>query len=224
MRIVIVTLFPEYFDSVFNTSILGKAVASEKVSLEITNIRDYATDTQKTTDDRPFGGGPGMVLKVEPIAAALAAVQSSLGKEESCTVLLTSAKGRQYTQAMARDLVLHDVVIIICGHYEGVDERVAELFVDQEVRIGNFVLSGGEPAAAVIADSVIRLLPGVLGNEESTTGESHDTPGVLAYPQYTRPQVFEGHAVPEVLLTGDHKRITQWREEHRGVEVEKNDE
>ena len=215
MKIVILTLFPEYFDSVFSASLIGKAITSEKVAVDVINIRDYATDKQRTTDDRPFGGGPGMVMKVEPIADALAAVKATLQPSDSVKVLLTSAQGEMYTQETARSLATQDVVIIICGHYEGVDERVVEHFVDHELRIGNFVLTGGEPAAAVMADSIIRLLPEVLGNEESIIGESHDEPGLLGYPQYTRPQEYEGLVVPEVLLSGDHKKIEEWREAHR---------
>jgi len=218
MRIVILTLFPDYFANLFSVSLIGKAIASGKASVEIVHIRDFAHDTQHTTDDRPFGGGPGMVMKVEPIALALESVKESIPTDQTVTVLLTSAQGKMYTQQDAREFATQDVVIIICGHYEGVDERVVQQFVDHEVRIGDFVLSGGEPAAAVLADSLIRLLPGVLGNEESIMGESHDQPGVLGYPQYTRPQEFRGMLVPDVLLSGNHKDIEAWREEHRKSE------
>jgi len=218
MRIVILTLFPDYFANLFSVSLIGKAIASGKANVEIVQIRDFAHDTQHTTDDRPFGGGPGMVMKVEPIALALESVKASIPTDQKVIVLLTSAQGKMYTQQDAREFATQDVVIIICGHYEGVDERVVQQFVDHEVRIGDFVLSGGEPAAAVLADSLIRLLPGVLGNEESIMGESHDQPGVLGYPQYTRPQVFRGMLVPDVLLSGNHKDIEAWREEHRKSE------
>lgn len=219
MKIVLLTLFPDYFESVFSVSIIGKALKAEKATVEIVNIRDFAHDAQRTTDDRPFGGGPGMVMKVEPIVLALESIKASLSDKAKVVVLLTSAQGDQYTQQDARRYAEYDVVIIICGHYEGVDERIVEHFVDQEVRIGDFVLSGGEPAAGVIVDSIVRLLPGVLGNDESTVGESHDEPGLLGFPQYTRPQTFRGLEVPKVLLSGNHKEILEWREKHRKSDV-----
>ena len=223
MRISILTLFPDYFTTVFSSSIIGKAIESGKASVNCIQIRDFAHDVQHTTDDRPFGGGPGMVMKVEPIVLALESVKSTLPADARVTVLLTSAQGQAYTQPLARTIsTTSDEVIIICGHYEGVDERVAEAFIDYEVRIGDFVLSGGEPAAAAIADSLIRLVPGVLGNEASTQGESHEEPGILGFPQYTRPQVFRDLAVPEVLLSGNHKDITAWREAHRKDFLSKN--
>lgn len=215
MRIILLTLFPDYFKNVFAVSVLGKALTAQKAAIEVVNIRDFAFDAQHTTDDRPFGGGPGMVMKVEPIVLALEAVEKSLLPHEKMRVVLTSAQGKQYTQQDAREYAKQDVVVIICGHYEGVDERIVENFIDDEVRIGDFVLTGGEPAAAAIVDSIVRLLPGVLGNDESIVGESHDEPGVLGFPQYTRPQVFRGLTVPQVLLSGDHKLIEKWRQEHR---------
>lgn len=215
MRIVFLTLFPEYFDGVIGTSILKRAQATKAVSFEVINIRDFATDSRKTTDDRPFGGGAGMVMKVEPIFAALEFVKTQ-NPTAKRLVLLTSAKGALFTQEVARSYTTYDELIIICGHYEGVDERVAQHLVDGEVRIGDFVLTGGEPAASVMADAVVRLLPGVLGNENSTKGESHDQPGILGYPQFTRPEEFNGWKVPQELLSGDHKKIVQWRETHRG--------
>ncbi len=215
MKIYVLTLFPEYFESPFATSILKRAQNKGAAQLHVIALRDFATDVHKTTDDRPFGGGPGMVMKVEPIDRALQHVKLQIKTDEKLLVLLTSAKGNPYTQAMARDLVTYDAVIIICGHYEGVDERVALSLVDREVRVGDFVMTGGEPAAAAIVDSLVRLLPGVLGNEYSTVGESHDEPGMLGYPQYTRPQEFKGMTVPEVLLSGDHSSIEKWREAQR---------
>ena len=163
MTINILTLFPEYFDSVLQTSMLKRAQDKGLVSFKVINIRDYAQDKHRVTDDRPFGGGPGMVMKVEPIALAL----ESLSVADKGRVLLTSAKGRQFSQPVAQQLATLTSVTIICGHYEGVDERVAENLVDEEVRIGDYVLTGGEPAAAVMVDAITRLLPGVLGNEES---------------------------------------------------------
>ena len=211
MQIVILTLFPEYFTSVLSESILKRAQAKELVRIKVINIRDFATDKHQVTDDRPFGGGPGMVMKVEPIDLAL----QSLEPVEHQRVVLTSAKGALYTQQTATQYAQLDRLVIICGHYEGVDERVVEHLIDEEIRIGDYVLTGGEPAAAVMVDSVARLVPGVLGNEASNQGESHSEPGVLGYPQYTRPEEYRGWKVPEVLLGGDHKKITEWREQQR---------
>jgi tRNA (guanine37-N1)-methyltransferase len=225
MRVSILTLFPEYFSSVLSSSMLGRAVAKGLVEWQVVDIRAFATDKHQTTDDRPFGGGAGMVMKVEPIAAALSSVVGvtveelaervakrraggSVGDER---IFLTSAKGAAFTQATAQEWAGLQHLILICGHYEGVDERVAEHLCDGEVRIGDFVLTGGEPAAAVIADAVVRLLLGVLGNEESTQGESHSSPGFMSHPQYTRPEKFGEWEVPSVLLSGHQKRIEEWR-------------
>lgn len=216
MKIHILTLFPEYFESVLNSSILGRVLESDDVSVQVTNIRDFALDKHKVTDDRPYGGGPGMVMKVEPIAAALESLPLTHKKSRIC---LTSAKGKLFNQQLAREYAQLSELVIICGHYEGVDERVAEHLVDEEIRIGDYVLTGGEPAAAVITDAVLRLLPGSLGNEQSTTNESHDTPGYLAHPQYTRPEEFRGWRVPEVLLTGNHQRINDWRKQQTRKEA-----
>lgn len=219
MHITILTLFPQYFAGPLESSIVGRAQAAGLISVTVVDIRDFATDTHRTTDDRPFGGGPGMVMKVEPIDRALQSVyaSSTVPVEKRLTVL-TSAKGESFTQSTAQSYAELEELIIICGHYEGVDERVADHLVDAEVRIGEYVLTGGEPAAVVIADAVTRLQPGVLGNEASTTGESHEEPGKLGYPQYTRPQTYNNWTVPDVLLSGDHAAIEEWRESHRGEE------
>ncbi|MFZ5376082.1 MAG: tRNA (guanosine(37)-N1)-methyltransferase TrmD [Patescibacteria group bacterium] len=216
MKINVLTLFPDYFQSVLKTSILGKAVAKKQIEINLINIRDFATDKHQTTDERPYGGGPGMVMKVEPIAAALKALgqQGQKGKANQ-RIILTSADGQIFDQAIARDFAKLDSLTIICGHYEGVDQRVTDLFVDEEIRIGNFVLTGGEPAAAVMIDAVSRLIPGVLGNELSNKDESHAEPGRSAFPQYTRPEIFSGKRVPKILLTGNHAQISQWREKNR---------
>jgi len=209
MKITILTLFPEYFTSILQESILKRAVAKGLVTFEVINIRDYAFDEHQTADDRPFGGGPGMVMKIEPIALALEAVaQKSKTKPH---IILTSAKGRLFDQSLAKSYAMKDHLIIVCGHYQGVDERVTEHLIDEEVRIGDYVLTGGEPAAAVMTDAVTRLLPGVLGNVGSTNNESHEEVGVGQYPSYTRPEEFKGWKVPEVLLTGDHQKIADWR-------------
>ncbi len=214
MKITILTLFPTYFISPFEQSILKRALEQKLVEVEVVDVRDFSQDKHRKADDRPFGGGPGMVMMVEPIDLALQSVKkkSQSGKRK---VVLTSAKGKLYDQQKALAYSKLDELVIICGHYEGVDERVAEHLIDEEIRIGDYVLTGGEPAAAVIADSLIRLLPGVLGNEESFLDESHAVPGQLGYPQYTRPQNYRGWEVPEVLVTGDHAKIKEWREKQK---------
>jgi len=225
MKISILTLFPHFFESPLEESILKRAQNQSTIKFNLINIRDFATDKHKVTDDRPFGGGPGMVMKVEPIFKALMsldALESSGGRQgkrkldDSKVVVLTSAKGSLFTQESAQGFVSKDELIIICGHYEGVDERIAENLIDYEMRIGDFVITGGEPAALVIADAVARLIPGVLGNVESNQGESHDIPGQLGFPQFTRPEKFNDWPVPEVLLQGNHALITKWREDNRG--------
>lgn len=218
MTIHLLTLFPEYFINILDTSILKRAQSKNLVNFNVIDIRDFATDKHQTADDRPYGGGPGMVMKIEPIAKALQACESQFsgGKVRK---ILTSAKGRSFTQQLAGEYAELTDLVIICGHYEGVDERVAEHLVDEEVRIGDYVLTGGEPAAAVMLDAVSRLIPGVLGNEESNQDESHSEPGVLGVPQYSRPEVFQGWAVPAVLLNGNHAEIAKWRDKQRQREA-----
>jgi len=214
MKITILTLFPEYFDSVLNTSIIKKAQENNLVEFQLINIRDFAQDKHQTTDDRPFGGGPGMVMKIEPIDLALKSLVLSKGTKNK-QIILTSAKGRKFDQDLAKSYASLDELVLVCGHYEGVDERVAQNLIDEEVRIGDYVLTGGEPAVAVMLDAVSRLIPGVLGNQESNQGESQDTPGQMGFPSYTRPADYLGLSVPEVLLSGDHEKIDQWREEQK---------
>lgn len=219
MQLIILTLFPDYFTSVFSSSILKRAIEKQLLTVELVNIRDFATDKHRVTDDRPYGGGPGMVLKVEPIDRALQHCREQLvAQGVKPLVVLTSAKGVPFTQQLAANWTKHQCLILICGHYEGVDERVAEHLVDAEVRIGDFVLTGGEPAAAVLADAVCRLLPGVLGNDGSTQGESHGQDGQLGFPQYTRPEVYRDWSVPMELLSGHHAQISAWREKQRAKE------
>jgi tRNA (guanine37-N1)-methyltransferase len=210
MKISILTLFPEFFSSVLNESILKRAQAKNLVEFQVINIRDFATDKHQVTDDRPYGGGAGMVMKIEPIDKALQSLGVAKGNPET-KIILTSAKGQAFTQQKAADYSQLKHLVIICGHYEGVDERVAENLVDEEVRIGDYVLTGGEPAAAVMTDAVTRLIPGVLGNEESNQDESHSEHGKLAHPQYTRPEEYQGWKVPEILLSGHEAKITEWR-------------
>lgn len=210
MKINILTLFPQYFTETLQASILGKAVERRAIEYNIVDIRDFADDKHQVTDDTPYGGGAGMVMKIKPIDLALQSLAVEKGQEEK-KIILTSAKGELFDQKLAADYSKLKELTIICGHYEGVDERVAENLVDEEVRIGDYVLTGGEPAALVMTDAVVRLIPGVLGNEQSLQDESHSSAGVLSYPVYTKPEVYKGWAVPPVLLSGHHQKIKEWR-------------
>lgn len=207
MKIDILSLFPAMFAGPFSESIIKRAVDRELLNIDVHNIRDYAAGKHMVTDDYPYGGGCGMVMKVEPLAASIEAARR---KNPEAKVILTTPRGRTLNQELARDLSRKRGLIIICGRYEGVDERVKELFVDDEVSIGDFVLTGGELAAMVIVDAVARLIPGVLGSEESAETDSFSN-GLLEYPQYTRPAEFMGLAVPPVLLSGNHGEIASWR-------------
>ncbi|KNF08787.1 tRNA (guanine-N(1)-)-methyltransferase TrmD [Gottschalkia purinilytica] len=205
MKIDVLTLFPEMFHETMNTSIIGKAIENEKVSIDYINIRDFSEDKHKRVDDYPFGGGPGMVMKPEPIYEAIKSV-----KKENSRIIYLSPKGKVYNQSMANELSEEEHIVLICGHYEGIDNRIIENYITDEISIGDYVLTGGEIPSMVIIDSVVRLIPGVLSTEESFMLESHYD-GLLEYPQYTRPRVFNGHEVPEVLLSGNHKKIEEWR-------------
>ena len=213
MKFNIITIFPQIFDSYFNESILKRAREKNLIEIKIHNLRDYTTDRHKTVDDTPYGGGAGMVLKVEPIYKALGALKSKVESRKSKVILL-SARGKKWNQQLAKKYSKLDEIIFICGRYEGVDERVKKL-VDEEISIGDYVLTGGELGAMIIVDSITRLLPGVLGNAESAINESHSEPGILEYPQYTRPEEFEiggrKQKVPKILLSGDHQKIASWR-------------
>lgn len=202
------TLFPEVFQGVFNFGIFQRAIEQKLVSIAVHNIRDYTHDKHHTADDYPYGGGAGMVLKPDPIFEAV----ESLEKEPETPVILFSPQGRLFCQKIAEELSTYRRLILICGHYEGVDERVSERLVTDEISVGDYVLSGGEPAAVVVIDAVVRLLPGVLGSAESLVDDSH-VGGLLEYPQYTRPPVYRGWSVPEVLLSGNHAQIAKWRHE-----------
>jgi tRNA (guanine37-N1)-methyltransferase len=210
MRIEIITLFPTYFDSVISQSLIRKGIEEKLFDIRIIDLRKYTSDRHKTADDSPYGGGGGMVLKVEPIYNCL----RSLGLEEKCRsgekIVLTSAAGKRFNHDLAVGYSLLERLAIICGHYLGVDERVLELFEIAEVSIGDYVMTGGEAAAAVIAEAAIRLIPGVLGNFESALSDSH-TEKLLGPPVYTRPEEFKGLKVPEPLLSGDHRLIEQYR-------------
>jgi tRNA (guanine37-N1)-methyltransferase len=209
MRIDILTLFPQMFDGLLNCSIIGRAIEHGLVDIKLHDIRGYTHDKHHIVDDYPYGGGAGMVLKPEPIFEAVDDIKEELGPSSVSTILL-SPQGRLFNQEVARKLAGCRNLILICGHYEGVDERVAEHIVSDEISIGDYLLSGGEVAAMVVADCVIRLLPGVLGSEVSLVEDSH-IGGLLEYPQYTRPAVYRGWAVPEILLSGDHGEIARWR-------------
>lgn len=209
MRIDILCLFPEMFVSPFSHSIVKRAEGKGLVEVVAHNIRDFAHDRHATVDDYPYGGGAGMVLKPEPVFEAVEHVRGLTGAADSPVVLL-SPRGRLFTEAVAAELAASDHLVLICGHYEGVDERVSEHLATCELSIGDYVLTGGELAAMVVVDAVVRLLPGVLGSEESAADESH-AGGLLEYPHYTRPEQFRGWGVPPVLLSGHHGEISAWR-------------
>jgi tRNA (guanine37-N1)-methyltransferase len=246
MRFEIVTIFPDFFASILEHGILRRALAENLIEVGVHDLRAFTHDRHRTVDDRPFGGGEGMVLKPGPLAEALAALgieprterqilSGALAPEGSRTrVILLSAQGRPFTQAVARELAALERVVLICGRYEGVDERINQLYCDMELSIGDYVLSGGELAAAVVVDAVMRLVPGVLGNEASGEFESfgvadaeiaagaegvprsqHGSGGLLDYPHYTRPAEFASLRAPEVLLNGDHQQIRRWRREQQ---------
>lgn len=207
MKVDIITLFPGMFRGLLEESILGRARDRGLLEIGVHNLRDFATGRHQVVDDYTFGGGPGMVLKPEPIFAAVESL-----RREGSRVVLMSPQGRVFRQAIAQQLSRLEHLVLLCGHYEGVDERVREQLVDDELSIGDYVLTGGELAAMVVVDAVTRLIPGVLGGEESTLEESFAA-GLLEYPHYTRPASFRGWEVPEVLLSGDHARVARWRRE-----------
>jgi len=207
MRFDILTLFPGMFSSPFQESILGRAIQKDLMDIRIINVRDFALDKHQVVDDTPYGGGQGMVMKVEPIARAIAWAKS---EDPSAWTIYLTPQGKPFDQEKARDLSSRPHLILLCGRYEGVDERVRELFINEEISIGDYVLTGGELAAMVMIDAVSRLLPGVLGSAQSAEDDSF-TNALLEHPQYTRPVDFEGRRVPEILLSGNHAAISLWR-------------
>lgn len=226
MKIDVLTLFPEMFEGPFDWSILRRAQDKSLATIKIHNLRDWATDNYKSVDDRPYGGGAGMILRVDVIDKAMSTLKSQILNSKSqinhnnqtpkIKTILMDAGGKTFNQQKAQELAVEDNLIFICGHYEGVDHRVHEHLADEVISIGDYVLSGGEIPAMVVVDSIIRLLPGVLGNPESLSEESftnyHTTEyGSKEYPQYTRPEEYKGWKVPEVLLSGNHKHIESWR-------------
>ncbi len=212
MQIDFVTIFPELVAPYMQGAMMQRAVDARAVRFGVHDVRDFSPDKHKRVDDTPYGGGAGMVMQVVPIYRAVEHVVSESSAEKRRIVLL-SAKGKPYTQRDAERLATYEQLVLICGRYEGVDERVSEHIADEELAIGEYVLTGGELGAMVIADSVARLLPDVLGNAESAVHESHSTDGYREYPQYTKPEEFHGWRVPDVLLSGHHAQIAQWREE-----------
>jgi len=215
MQIDILTLFPQMFQGPFSVGIFKRAVDRKLIQVNIHNIRDYTHDKHHTVDDYAYGGGAGMVLKPEPIFEAVESIKSDICLKQGVSelpIILLTPQGRLFCQQITQELSRYSHLILICGRYEGVDERVREHLVTDEISIGDYVLGGGELAAMVVVDAVVRLLPGVLGSEASPLDDSYTT-GLLEYPQYTRPDVYQGWAAPEVLLSGDHAQIAKWRRE-----------
>jgi tRNA (guanine37-N1)-methyltransferase len=208
MQLQLVSLFPEFVRSVTAYGVVGRAVSRGQVTLDCWNPRDFAEDSHRTVDDRPYGGGPGMVMKYEPLAGAVKAARNAA--PSGTPVICLTPQGKVFDQAMAQELAALPGLILLAGRYEGIDERFMEIEVDQELSLGDFVLSGGEIAAMAVIDAVVRLIPGVLGDDESAVQDSFMS-GLLDHPQYTRPETVRGMMVPDVLLSGDHAKIAKWR-------------
>ncbi|WP_271716103.1 tRNA (guanosine(37)-N1)-methyltransferase TrmD [Anaeromicropila herbilytica] len=210
MKYHVLTLFPEMIEQGLNTSIIGRAIEKEIIELNTVDIRDYSVNKHKKVDDYPYGGGAGMVMQAEPVYRAYQSIAGTTQKDKKPRVVFLTPQGRVFNQSIAKELAAEEELIFLCGHYEGIDERVLEMIVTDNLSIGDYVLTGGELAAMVVIDAVSRLVPGVLNNDVSAEIESfHDN--LLEYPQYTRPEEFEGRKVPEVLLSGHHQKIEQWR-------------
>lgn len=210
MLINVITIFPDFFTSPLQSSLLGKAIENDILNVNLVSLREYGLGNYHKLDDTPYGGGNGMVLMVEPIDKALKDIRRT--SPESHTVLITP-RGKRYDQQKARSLSKLSQITLICGHYEGIDERVAENLVDESLSVGDYILSGGEPGALLMIDSIARLLPGFMGNESSTEDESFEKENYIEYPQYTRPAEYSGWNVPDVLLSGNHQKIEEWRKE-----------
>ena len=224
LRVDIVTIFPDYFREAFDYGVIRRARAAGLAEIKAHDLRGWTSDRHHVVDDRPFGGGDGMVLKPEPIFDAIEALTGARRREDIAPqrrVILLSPQGRTLTQAIAAELAACEQMVLICGRYEGVDERVAEALVTDEISIGDYVLSGGEPAALVVIDAVVRLIPGALGSETSSVTESFSA-GLLDFPHYTRPPEFEQLRVPQVLLTGHHAEIERWRRQAAEEKTERN--
>lgn len=210
MRFDIITIFPEIFDSYFQESLLKRAQEKKLIEINVRNLRDWTDDPHKTVDDKPFSGGLGMVMKIEPIYKA---VESLKTKNYKPKTILFTPRGKKFNQKKAYEFSKLDQLIMVCGRYEGIDERVGKYIADEQISIGDYDLMGGELAALVVVESVSRLIPGVIGKDEFLAEHVRDE-GFIEYPQYTRPEVFQGHAVPKVLLSGNHKKIGEWRAKH----------
>ena len=224
LRVDIITIFPDYFREAFDFGIVRRARAAGLVNIQAHDLRSWTSDKHHVVDDRPFGGGDGMVFKPEPIFAAVESLTGANRREsiaDGKRVVLLSPQGRPFTQALAADFASSDQLVLICGRYEGVDERVADALVTDEISIGDYVLSGGEPAALVVIDAMVRLLPGALGSDTSAANESFSD-GLLDCPQYTRPPDFEGMRAPDVLLTGNHAEIARWRHDASKEKTKRN--
>ena len=221
MRIDILTIFPEMLEGFFAAGVIGQARERGLIEINVHDLRDFAYDKHRTVDDRPYGGGPGMVLKPEPFFRGVEALRAQLPPGSTPRVILLSARGKLFNQKMAKELAKEEFLILLCGRYEGVDERVLHITTD-ELSIGDFVLSGGEIAAAAVAEAVARLVPGVIGDYESVKHDSFHDEDLLGPPQYTRPPVYRGLAVPEVLLSGDHEEIEEFRRQKRLEKTAKN--
>jgi len=209
MKIDILTLFPGMFKGIFNESIIKRARAAKKLKINIHNLRDWSRDKHKKADDKPYGGGCGMVMSAQPVFEAVKELRSQV-KSQKSKVILLSPQGKKLDQKLAQKLSKNKHIILICGHYEGVDWRVRQVLINEEISIGDYILTGGEIPAMVLVDTVARLIPGVLGHKDSNKEESFSA-GLLEYPQYTRPAVYKGFKVPQVLLSGNHNKIRQWR-------------
>ena len=210
MKFSVMTLFPDMVNTVLSESIMGRAQESGKIEIECVNIRDFSTDKHRKTDDTPYGGGVGMVMTCQPIFDCFDSIKAKIPEGNKTRVIYMSPKGRQFTHDVAKELAEYDNLIFLCGHYEGVDQRVIDALVDDEITIGDYVVTGGEIPTCIVIDATSRLLDGVLSSAECYEGESVAS-GILEYPQYTKPRSFRGMDVPEILLSGDHKKIDLWR-------------
>jgi tRNA (guanine37-N1)-methyltransferase len=213
----VLTVFPEFFDSPLSSSIPKRAIADGAVQVDCIQIRDFATGKHKNVDDAPYGGGPGMLMKAEPVVAA---IREARKRQPNTHVVMLTPTGNKFSQAKALEYIDKESVTLLCGRYEGFDERIVD-YVDEELSLGDYVLSGGEPAAMCVLDAMIRLLPDVLGSPESAVLDSFTEQGMVDWPHYTRPEVFEGKAVPKVLLSGDHAKIEAWRREQAALRSKK---
>jgi tRNA (guanine37-N1)-methyltransferase len=218
MTFHIITIFPEIFDSYFKYGVLRSAIEKKIIDIKIYNLRDFTSDKHRTVDDTVYGGGAGMLLKVDPIWRCVESIKKKIkGKERKTRIILFCARGKRYDQTQAKRLLKYTDIIMICGRYEGLDERVAQHIADETISIGEFILTGGEIPAMIMVDTMSRFLPGVLGNSDSSVHESFEKKGYLEYPQYTKPEKFKGWKVPKVLLSGDHKKIEEWRKKNSKI-------